>query len=78
MVSLRDGGLIDQEILKDVGVKTRMNYRPRCPYGFEGMYRVLEMSRKSYADVMMGFGWLLGKEIIEEQGLEALALFKYV
>ena len=64
---LRDDALIWEKVLKEKGVRTRMDVYPGLPHGFWAFFKQLKSSDKARVDIAMGMGWLLGKEVSVEQ-----------
>ncbi|KAF9259617.1 hypothetical protein L218DRAFT_1079797 [Marasmius fiardii PR-910] len=59
---LRDEGLLYEKVLRESGVKTRIETYPGVPHGFHMIYSQLEMTKKFRKDLNLGLGWLLKGE----------------
>ncbi|KAI9877727.1 MAG: hypothetical protein M1830_003002 [Pleopsidium flavum] len=58
---VRDDALIYEKVLKEQGVKTRLDVYAGLPHGFWAVFPQLNSSRKAAVDIAKGMGWLLGK-----------------
>lgn len=52
-------GLIYEKVLREEGVKTRVDLFPGLPHGFWSMFREAEFAREHAERSEEGFGWLL-------------------
>ncbi|KXJ90039.1 Alpha/Beta hydrolase protein [Microdochium bolleyi] len=68
---LRDDGIVFEKVLREAGVKTRLDAYKGVPHGFAELTEI-PLAWKNRVDMLKGFGWLLGKEeASEEQCREA-------
>lgn len=68
MDPVRDDGLVFEKMLREAGVRTRIDVIPGVPHGPDMFAAAgLAASKKARRDSVVALGWLLGKEVSEEE-----------
>lgn len=64
---IRDDGLMYERVLRDYGVKTRLDVYRGLPHCFWAAMPTEKVSRRFMVDIAVGVGWLLGRVVDSEE-----------
>ncbi|EJD44155.1 lipase/esterase [Auricularia subglabra TFB-10046 SS5] len=69
---LRDDALIYERVLREHGVKTRLDVYPGVPHAHNFVFPNLKSSHKAHVDLVKGVAWLLGQDVGDEEADKAV------
>jgi acetyl esterase/lipase len=58
---MRDYGLLYEKVLRNEGMRTKVDFYPGLPHGFWAIAPQAEFTKAWKRDMKMGFSWLLGQ-----------------
>jgi len=56
---LRDEALLYERLLREQGIRTKLDIYPGVPHGFKYMFPEMAATKKWHADLLDGFKWVL-------------------